>query len=473
LLALAFAISTVAAASAQSAAGGPSADPPPAADPGQQGGAAATPTSPLTIHVGDSDFTIGGFMDATAIMRSTNPGTGIGTSFGTIPFTTTATGAPNPAGNLSETRFSAQNSRLTLLSASKLGSAMLKGYVEADFLGNTSTNLNVTSNSDGLRLRLYWAQFISGKFEFLAGQSWSMMVPGRTGISPVPGDLFYSQNVDTNYQNGLPWGRVAGFRFVSHVNDSFTAGFALENPEQYVGSAVVLPAAFPASEVDTGVSNLGSSSAVPNPYPDIIGKVAWDPKSEKTHQHVDAAFLVRGFKTFNPADSSTASATGFTGSINAIIEPMANFRLVATNFFGNGGGRYIANANIPDFIVTGNQQLSLVKSWSGIYGAEDTIKKSLLYGYYSVVRATKNVTLDANGKTPIGFGIDGSQAANEKINEFTFGLTQTLFRDPKIGGMQVMFQYSYVERTPFSVPVNTPTSAKLNMVYINVRYILP
>ncbi len=152
---------------------------------------------------------------------------------------------------------------------------------------------------------------------------------------------------------------------------------------------------------------------------------------------------------------------------------MANFRLVATNFFGNGGGRYIANANIPDFIVTGNQQLSLVKSWSGIYGAEDTIKKSLLYGYYSVVRATKNVTLDANGKTPIGFGIDGSQSANEKINEFTFGLTQTLFRDPKIGGMQVMFQYSYVERTPFSVPVNTPTSAKLNMVYINVRYILP
>jgi hypothetical protein len=476
-LALVFAVSTATAAVAQSAGSGPSADAPPAADATpaaatQQSGG-STPTSPLSIHVGDSDFTIGGFMDATAIMRSTNPGTGIGTSFGTIPFTTTATGAPNPAGNLSETRFSAQNSRLSLQSVSKVGSASLKGYVEVDFLGNTSSNLNVTSNSDGLRLRLYWAQFTAGKFEFLAGQSWSMIVPGRNGISPVPGDLFYSQNVDTNYQNGLPWGRVAGFRFISHVNNSFTAGFALENPEQYVGSAVVLPAAFPASEVDTGVSNLGSSSAVPNPYPDIIGKIAWDPKSEKTHQHVDAAFLLRGFKTFNPADSSTASATGFTGSINAIIEPVANFRLIATNFFGNGGGRYIANANIPDFIVTGNQQLSLVKAWSGIYGAEITAQKSLIYGYYSVVRATQNVTLDANGKTPIGFGIDGSQAANKDIDEFTIGLTQTLFRDPKIGGMQIMVQYSNIKRTPFSVPVNTPADAKLNMVYVNVRYILP
>jgi hypothetical protein len=477
LLAVAFAISTVTAASAQPAAGGPPADPPPAADPGhgadQQGGGAATPSSPLAIHVGDSDFLIGGFLDATAIMRSTNPGTGIGTSFGTIPFTTTATGAPNPAGNLSETRFSAQNSRLSLQATSKVGQASLKGYLEADFLGNTATNLNVTSNANTLRMRLYWAQFITGKFEFLAGQTWSMMTPNRTGLSPVPGDIFYTQVVDTNYQNGLPWGREMGFRFIAHASNALTAGVALENPEQYVGSSVVLPALFPASEVDTGAGNLGSASPVPNPYPDIIGKIAWDPKSEKTHQHIDAGFIIRGYKTFNPVDSSTATATGTAGSINAVIEPMANFRLVATNFFGNGGGRYIANANIPDFIVTGNQQLSLVKSWSGIYGAEDTIKKSLVYGYYSVVRAAKNVTLDANGKTPIGFGIDGSQSANEKINELTVGLTQTLFRDPKIGGMQVMVQYSYLERFPFSPPVNTPTSAKLNMVYVNVRYILP
>jgi len=433
----------------------------------------AVPTSPLTIHIGDSDFTIGGFMDATSITRSTNTGNGIGTSFGSIPFTTTANGAPNAAGNLSETRFSAQNSRLTLQAASKVGGASLKGYLESDFLGNTSTNLNVTSNADTLRLRLYWVQYIQGKFEFLAGQSWSMMTPNRTGLSPVPGDIFYSQDVDTNYQSGLTWGRELGFRFVAHATSAVTAGLALENPQQYVGGAVVLPAAFPAAEVDTGASAIGSASAVPNPYPDIIGKIAFDPKTGSTHQHIDAAVLVRGYKTFNPANSTTATATGTGESVNFVIEPVKNVRLIATNFFSNGGGRYIANANIPDFIVNGDQTLSLVKSWSGIYGVEVQPKNTLLYGYYSVVRADELTGFDVNGTTRIGFGIPGSQSANHKVNELTLGVTQTFFRDPKYGGMQLMIQYSNVERTPFSVPVNTPASAKMNMVYVNVRYILP
>src|SRR6185295_4663225 len=83
-------------------------------------------TSPLTIHLGDADFLIGGFLDATAIMRSTNVGSGLTTTFGSIPFDNT------PAGNLSETRFTAQNSRLSLLVTSKVGSAAVKGYVETD-----------------------------------------------------------------------------------------------------------------------------------------------------------------------------------------------------------------------------------------------------------------------------------------------------------------------------------------------------
>jgi hypothetical protein len=102
-----------------------------------------------------------------------------------------------------------------------------------------------------------------------------------------------------------------------------------------------------------------------------------------------------------------------------------------------------------------------------------TAQKSLVYGYYSVAQADQTLTLDANGKTVIGYGIEGSQAANHKIQETTVGLTQTFFRDPKIGGMQLMVQYSNVKRTPFSVPAGTPSNATLNMVYVNVRYILP
>jgi len=417
-------------------------------------------------------------MDMTAIFRSTNTGNGLGTNFSNFPFTQVVNAAGNvvnnPTGNLSETRFSAQNSRLTLQATSKVGSANLKGYVEADFLGNTAQNLNITSNSNGLRMRLYWAQYQQGKFEFLAGQSWSFIVPNRNGVSPMPGDLFYSQDVDTNYQMGLTWLRTPGFRFVGHPNDTLAFGVALENPEQYVGGAVALPKSFVPAEVNTGSgsSSVGSSSPTPNPYPDIIGKIAWDPKTHDTKQHIDAAFLVRGFKTYNPTTDTSPTQTGYGGSVNFVLEVVKNLRLIATNYSSKGGGRYIANTGTPDFIVNPDFSMSNVKSFSGIYGPEYTYKNSLFYGYYSLVRIDQNTTFDADGKTLIGYGLPG-QTANHKIYETTVGVTQTLFRDPKIGGMQVMFQYSYLKRTPFQVPPGTPTDAKLNMVYINVRYILP
>lgn len=465
-LLLASAIASVAPAAAQGGSGGSQPASPP-------------PTSPLAIHVGDADLLIGGFMDAMVVSRSTNTGNGIATNFGAIPFKTTTAGAPNLTGNLSETRFSAQNSRLSLQATSKWKDINLKGYLEADFLGNTSTNLNVTSNSNGLRMRLYWAQVTDGKFEFFAGQSWSMMTPNRNGISPVPGDIFFSQNVDTNYQAALIWGRTPGFRVLVHPKPTITAGIGLENPEQYVGGAVVLPAAFPAAQVDTGASNLGSSSPVPNKYPDIIGKVAFDPKIGKTHQHIDAAFLIRGYKTFMPSTSSKFSSTGKAGSINAILEPVPNFRIVLNNYFSDGSGRYIANTNLPDFIVNPDGSMSTVSTWAGIYGAEVTVKKSLIYGYYSQAHADPLTTFDANGTTPIGFGVPNSQTANKKVEEDTIGLTHTLFRDPKIGGLQLMLQYSYVKRTAFSAPTTLPTgtppgtTANTNMFYFNFRYLLP
>jgi hypothetical protein len=123
--------------------------------------------------------------------------------------------------------------------------------------------------------------------------------------------------------------------------------------------------------------------------------------------------------------------------------------------------------------------MSTVSSTSFIYGAEATVKKTLVYGYYSQAHADGLTTFDANGTTTIGFGVPNSQSANNKIEEDTFGLTQTLFRDPKVGGLQIQFQYSYVKRTVFSSPQTLPTGtlpgnvAKTNMVYVNFRYILP
>ena len=56
------------------------------------------------------------------------------------------------------------------------------------------------------------------------------MTPNRNGLSPMPGDLFYSQDVDTNYQMGLTWGRTTQFRFIFHASDVVTAGSQPSRP---------------------------------------------------------------------------------------------------------------------------------------------------------------------------------------------------------------------------------------------------
>jgi hypothetical protein len=63
-------------------------------------------TAPLQLKIGDATIIPIGFMDMTSVTRSTNPGTGIGTNFGSIPFKGTQQGA------LTESRLSPQNSRI-------------------------------------------------------------------------------------------------------------------------------------------------------------------------------------------------------------------------------------------------------------------------------------------------------------------------------------------------------------------------
>ena len=63
------------------------------------------------------------------------------------------------------------------------------------------------------------------------------MTPNRKGLSPLPSDIFFSQDMDTNYQAGLVWSRQTQFRFIAHPNENLAFGVSLENPEQYLGGA--------------------------------------------------------------------------------------------------------------------------------------------------------------------------------------------------------------------------------------------
>ena len=430
--------------------------------------------SPLSFKIGGADFTPLGFLDFTTVYRSTDVGSGIGTSFGSIPFN-----GSSPTGQLSELRFSAQNSRIGLRVDANPGDFKVRGYIEADFLGNAAANLEIGSHSDTLRMRLYWVDVRRGKWEVLAGQSWSMMTPNRIGISAMPNDIFYSQNMDTNYQVGLTWLRTPGFRVVLHANDHITWGLALEDPEQFTGGLVAFPAGFNTAQVD----DAGGNSKTPNKGPDIISKIAFDthPAGGGRNLHIEIAGLYRTFRLNTPGLGNITKSGG-GGSINANLELFKNFHLIANTFWSDGGGRYIFQLG-PDFTVNvdgaGRFVPSPLHAGSGIGGFEYQFNpKSMIYAYYGAAyfgRDFQQVTAGPPA-TFTGYGFPGSgNAQNRTIQEPTFGVIQTFWKNPNYGDLKLITQISYLSRNPWS---NTATpgnanSAHLGMAFVNLRYDLP
>jgi hypothetical protein len=455
-------------------------NPAPAAQPAPQGG--NDEVSPLQLKIGSAYITPVGFMDFTGVYRSKDGGSGIATNFGSIPFTTPTTFQ----GNLSEFRESMQNSRVGFRIDALVHDAHVIGYMESDYLGNNPGNVAVSSNSNTFRSRVYWVDVKRNKWEILGGQTWSLITPGRTGISPLPGDLFYSQNIDTNYQAGLVWGRIPEFRFVIHPTGSTAFAVALDSPEQYIGGSggggtITLPSGLTgilgANGGASGVQfNSGSSVlTVPNLSPDVIVKFAADPSRRA---HFEVGGIERQFKDYTvvAGAGSKSVKTGGGGFINFNVELFKGFRLVSNNFYGDGVGRYIFGL-APDVIVRADGSISPIRSGSGVEGFEFTHGKSLFYGYYGGVYITRNFSADApSAITPtVGYGFTGtgsSNSQNRSIQEATLGFNQTLWRDPKYGALNFIGQYSYLVRNPWASGTG-PEDAHLNMVFLDLRYTLP
>jgi len=429
--------------------------------------------SPLSFRIGGAEFTPGGFVDLTAFWRNTNPGTGYGTNFFSIPFHNTI------PGQLSETRFTAENSRITLKATDSFKGNDVTGYYEMDFHGNDPANLNVTSNSSTMRLRQFWVDVRHKKWEFLAGQAWSFLTPNRSGLSALPSDVFYTQNVDANYQLGLTWTRAAQMRVIFHPNDHWGLGLAVENPDQFAGQAgqITFPAAFNNTAV-TSQFDIANQTTTPNVMPDVIPKITYDTDLGGKHFHVEAVGLISRLRALPGLGTARNSVTGGGGSINLNLEIVKNFHLFVTTFYSDGGGRYIFGSG-PDAVLRPDGTLSLVHAESGIGGFEWQLnKKTLLAAYYGGDYFQRNFFLDtsagAKPNTFVGFGGPGSSnAANRSIQEPTLDWVTTFWKNPQYGALQLMTQFSYLTRSPWVVPAGTPKNARSSMAWANIRYVLP
>ncbi len=433
-----------------------------------------------------------GFMDLTPFWRDKNAGSSMGSNFGSVPLNNAVNG------NLSEARFSIQNSRLGLRVDGDWKGTHFIGYNEFDFNGTSgSSSLAVSNGAVVPRLRLFWVDARKDKFEFLAGQSWSLLTPNRQGLSALPGDLFYTQVIDINYVAGLTWTRQPGIRFLYHPTSKVVFGISAEQPDQYMGgsgggSTTVLPNALlslQGTQLDAGL-NLGACTnntatsataisygctgqgylAQPTVMPDFIAKLAFDPGPRL---HFEVGGIVSQFKTTNAAapftNHNTATGAGLLFGVNGGITK--NIRLISTNFWNQGEGRYLFG-EVPDLVVNANGSLSALHSASTLDGVEATIKNTLLYAYYGGIYAGRDVVLDLNGTTLEGYGYRGS-SQNRAINEITFGFNQTIWRNPRYGAINFMGQYEWLER---SLWYNSPTAPKGthdNTIYLDVRYTLP
>lgn len=427
------------------------------------------PTSPLQLKIGDVSIIPIGFMDLTAVWRDKNAASGIGTNFSAVPYVNGA------AGHLTEFRFSPQNSRLGFRADVNVHGAHVIGYNEFDFLGTSGgNNLGVTNGAFVPRIRLYWVDVRKDQWEFLAGQSWSMLTPNRKGISPLPGDIFYSQVMDVNYLAGLTWTRQPGVRFILHPSNKVAFGVALENPDQYIGgsagtAAITLPSAlssFAGGQYDNGSNVLNT----PNLHPDIIAKLALDPTSRA---HIEIAGIERTFKDVNPSNFQTFTKVGGGGSANFNFEIAKGIRLISNNHFGDGTGRYLFGT-VPDVIIRSDGSISPIHEHAHNGGIEATFGPTLLFMYYGGTYISKNSALDANGTSYVGWGYPGSGLTNNRsLEELTIGFNQTFWKDPKWGALNLIGQYQFEQRSPWVVPAGQPSGAHDNAIYIDVRYTLP
>jgi len=434
---------------------------------GSEGNAA-----PPYLRLGNVCIQPVGFMDFTSVWRDRDSGSSIGSNFGSVPYNNVA------ASKLSEFRLSPQNSRIGFRVDGNWKDVHFIGYNEFDFLSSASpTSIGVTNGAFVPRLRLYWADVRKGKLEVLAGQSWTMLTPNRSGISALPSDLFYSQTIDVNYMAGLTWTRQAGIRVLYHPSNQVTMGVSIENPNQYIGgsaggSGITLPAA--ASLAAVAGAQLDNTTAgflsTPNLTPDIIGKVAFDP-TPRAHFEMDG--IVRTFKIWNAATNTYSTIAGGGGAINANFEVAKGLRLFTNNFYGAGGGRYLFG-QAPDVAVQADGTLKTVSSGGFVEGLEFVRKNWLWYGYYGNIYIDRQALLDANGKTPIGYGFSGSpNSQNRSIQEITFGFNQTLWKDARYGAISFMGQYEYLLRHPWFVAPGAPKEAHDSTIYFNLRYTLP
>lgn len=461
------------------------------------GTAGAQKASPIGeyghFRLGGVTVTIGGFLDATAVVRSRNIVGDVSTTWNSIPY------ASSPLYHESEFRGSARNSRLALLVEGQPSAATrVAGYYEADFkVAGISSNSN-ESNSYALGLRQAYASVDRSDWglHVLGGQAWSLITLNRVGI--VPRQEQIPLTIDSAYVPGFNWTRNAQLRIAKDFDHQrIWAAVSLESPEStyYVNNAnnTGVVGGTP-NYANPGGSLLNANANYSDDIaPDVIAKIAFDPSFGHYEIYGVARFLHDRVVSTVPdragRDNTVLAGGGGAGLILPLLGPELTFQ--ASGLVGTGIGRY-GEAQLPDATIGRDGSPVPIPEAQLLLGLVWHPTKAWdLYAYAGTEQAAKrSYNETAGGKlTPYGYGnglyVDagcGTEGSTLACVGNTRGITQgTLgawwrFLHGPFGTLQAGTQWSYTRRTAFegtgAAPGTTVTPrTDENVVMFSFRYL--
>jgi hypothetical protein len=445
------------------------------------------------FQLGGLSIQLGGYIDATAIVRSRNMVADVSSSWQAIPY------AQSPLYHEPEFRGSARSSRLALLLEGRPdANTRVAGFFEADFkVAGTSSNSNESNSyAMGIRHAYLTVDRADLGLHVLAGQSWSLLTLDRVGITPRQEQI--PLTIENAYVPGFNWTRNAQLRLVESFDERrLWAGLSFESPlsTYYVNNAnntgVVggtVNYANPGGSLLNSTANYSDDIA-----PDVVAKLAYDPSFG--HYEVDGvARFLHDRVTATIANRSGRDNTAVAGGVGGgLILPVVGKSLTfqASGLVGQGIGRY-GEAQFPDATIGANGQplpLPEVEALLGLVGHPN--RDWDLYAYVGTEQVAKRSYNELNGKvlTSYGYGngyysdagcdTAGSALAcvgnTRGITQGTLGAWWRFVHGP-FGTLQVGTQYSYTTRTAFdgtgakAGSIVTPKTDE-NIVMFSFRYL--
>ena len=448
--------------------------------------------SPTTIHYKGVTLTPGGFLEATALVRTRNENADISNTYTGIPLNGTSNS------KLSEFRGSSRDSRLSLLvQANPNDSTRLTGYYEMDFLGAAPTANFVQASSFTPRLRQAFVQIDKDSgWTVAAGQFWSLMTTNRQGIATRA--EFIPNTADGSYVVGFTWVRERSVRVTKNFHNGIWAAFEVDDPESSYSAAVV-----PANIMGLNTSQNASTGVLLLPYmanysngnsttlaPDFMAKVAFEPG----WGHFEIKALGRLFRDRIASTATTNGHNNITegygvgfGAILPVVRSKVD--VVAEGLAGQGIGRYGA-AGLPDVTLNPiNGEMRPLREARILGGIEYHRNQRLdFYTYFGDEYAGRYAytTVNSTGEVvPAGYGsplvsyancrneiaVNTCSGANRNIYEATAGYWFRLYQG-EFGRVQYGNQVVYMHRNLWSGTGQTPQGGEL-VVYSTVRFYLP